>query len=148
MKHYFAQLNDQNEVIQVIIFSHKVCCYADGEHDETLGIQRCQEHFGSDTTWVETYRDSPRGEGRRGNHAGIGMIYMTGVQTLGVASTDIFIHPKPYDSWTVGINTAAWYPPIPQPALTDEEIAADKYYQWDESAYQADNTQGWTLTDN
>ena len=92
MKHYFAELNDQNEVTRVIIFSHKACCYADGEHDETLGIQRCHEQCGPDGTWVETYRDHPKGEGRRGNHAGIGMTYMTEVQTLGVASTDIFIH--------------------------------------------------------
>ena len=148
MKHYFAELNDQNEVTRVIIFNHKACCYADGEHSETLGIQRCKEQYGADGTWVETYRDAPRGEGRRGNHAGIGMTYMTGVQTVGVASTDIFILPKPYDSWTVGINTAEWYPPIPEPTLTADEKAADKYYRWDESAYQADNTQGWTLTDN
>tara|TARA_R100000027_G_scaffold62899_1_gene55259 strand:+ start:260 stop:706 length:447 start_codon:yes stop_codon:yes gene_type:complete len=148
MKHYFAELNDQNEVTRVIIFNHKACCYADGEHSETLGVQRCKEQCGPDGTWVETYRDSPKGEGRRGNFAGIGMTYMTGVQTIGVASTDIFIWQKPYDSWTVGISTAEWYAPIPVPSLTDDEIAANKNYIWDESAYQADNTQGWTLTDN
>ena len=60
MKHYFAELNDQNEVTRVIIFNHKACCYADGEHSETLGIQRCKEQCGADGTWVETYRDAPR----------------------------------------------------------------------------------------
>ena len=40
-----------------------------------------------------------------------------------------------------------WYAPIPEPTLTDDQIAAGSYYTWDESAYQADNTkQGWILT--
>ena len=33
----------------------------------------------------------------------------------------------------------------PEPTLTDDQIAANSYYTWDESAYQADNTTGWTL---
>ena len=28
----------------------------------------------------------------------------------------------------------------------DDQIAAGSYYTWDESAYQADNSTGWTLT--
>jgi len=31
------------------------------------------------------------------------------------------------------------------PALTDDEVTAGKYYAWDETAYQADNTTGWEL---
>ena len=53
-------------------------------------------------------------------------------------------------SWTVGVNTATWYSPIPQPALTDDQIAAGSYYEWDEAGYQADTsdpkTVGWALT--
>ena len=82
----------------------------------------------------------------RGNYAGIGYTYMSNVATLGVGSTDIFIAQQPYASWTVGVSTAQWYSPIPQPALTDDQIAAGSYYEWNESAYQADNTVGWALT--
>ena len=32
--------------------------------------------------------------------------------------------------------------------LTDEEATAGKYYSWDESAYQADNSTGWVLNDS
>ena len=71
---------------------------------------------------------------------------MENVSTLGVASTDIFIPQRPYNSWNVGINTVDWYPPIPEPALTDDQIAAGLRYEWDEAAYQADNTVGWALT--
>ena len=53
---------------------------------------------------------------------------MSNVATMGVGSTDIFIAQQPYASWTVGVNTATWYSPIPQPALTDDQIAAGSYY--------------------
>ena len=83
----------------------------------------------------------------RGNPVGIGMTYMVNVATLGVGSTDIFINPQPYASWTIGINTAQWYAPIAKPGLTTTQEAAHMTYEWDESAYQADNTKGWVLFD-
>ena len=100
------------------------------------------ETLGADTNWKQTSYNG----NMRGNYAGIGYTYMSNVATLGVGSTDIFIAQQPYASWTVGVSTATWYSPIPQPALTDDQIAAGSYYTWDESAYQADNTTGWTLT--
>ena len=85
----------------------------------------------------------------RGNYAGIGYTYMTNVATLGVGSTDIFISPQPYASWTIGVGTATWYPPTnpgAAPALTDDEMAAGKYYAWNESNYQSDPSTAWVLT--
>lgn len=141
-KHYFAQLNDNNQVIKVIILGDRQCCYADGEHSEKLGVEYCKNTYGQDTIWVETYRGFP-GHGPKGHHAGIGMTYMTGVQTLGVGSTDVFMRTKPYDSWVVGINTAEWYSPIGgPPELSEEEISQRKYYEWDE------DNQSWILMDN
>ena len=86
----------------------------------------------------------------RGNYAGIGMTYMTGVRTLGVASTDIFISQQPYPSWSVGIATANWYPPDnpgDSPALTTAQRDADKYYVWNESNYNSNPSTAWVLTD-
>ena len=87
----------------------------------------------------------------RGNYAGIGYTYMSNVATMGVGSTDIFIAQQPHASWTVGVNTAQWYSPLGDaPALTDDQIAAGSYYEWDEAGYQADTsdpkTVGWALT--
>ena len=85
----------------------------------------------------------------RGNYAGIGYTYMSNVATMGVGSTDIFIAQQPYASWTVGVSTAQWYPPAnpgAAPALTDDEIAAGKYYVWNESNYQSDPATAWVLT--
>ena len=53
---------------------------------------------------------------------------------------DMFYEAQPYASWTLNNTTGLWSPPITMP--TDKD---DAYY-WDESAYQADNTQGWTET--
>ena len=53
---------------------------------------------------------------------------------------DMFYEAQPYASWTLNNTTGLWSPPITMP--TDKDNA----YYWDESAYQADNTQGWTET--
>ena len=68
---------------------------------------------------------------------------MSNVATMGVGSTDIFISQQPYASWTVGVNTAQWYSPQigDAPALTDDQIAAGSYYEWNEAGYQADQIQ-------
>ena len=85
----------------------------------------------------------------RGNYAGIGMTFMSGVATLGVGSTDIFISQQPYASWTISTTEAVWAPPSTPgaaPALTDEEREAGKYYVWNESNYQSDPATAWVLT--
>ena len=43
------------------------------------------------------------------------------------------------------IRDSLWTSPLTKPTLTDEETTASKIYQWDESAYLADNTKGWFL---
>ena len=74
------------------------------------------------------------------------------------ASNDVFHHQRPNDmngnpcaSWTLNTSTWKWEEPFQSPTLSDIEIAALKYYAWNESLYQADTgnpkTQGWVLTD-
>ena len=139
---HFAQLDENNVVTQVIVVSNDDTSDSNGIETESIGVAFCQKLLGADTNWKQTSYNG----NMRGNYAGIGYTYMSNVATLGVGSTDIFIAQQPYASWTVGVNTATWYSPIPQPALTDDQRAAGSYYTWDESAYQADNTVGWALT--
>ena len=56
--------------------------------------------------------------------------------------------PRPFASWVRDDNTriVIWYPPLDPPSITQEQIDAGYYYEWDEDAYQADNTTGWVLT--
>lgn len=60
---------------------------------------------------------------------------------------DIFYPEKPEDchSWTLNTTTGDWDPPIPRPELTAAQIELRQGYEWDEAAYQADNTQGWVF---
>ena len=142
---HFAQLDGDNIVTQVIVVSNDDTSDSNGVETESIGVAFCQKLLGASTNWKQTSYNSTI----RGNYAGIGYTYMSNVATLGVGSTDIFISPQPYASWTVGVGTATWYPPAnpgDAPALTDAEVAANKYYVWNESNYQADPATAWVLT--
>ena len=138
----FAKLNTNNQVIGVIIVNDDDIKDNNGVPAEGIGVGFLQKNYGADTIW----KQSPKG-----NLAGIGMTYITNVTTLGVASTDIFIGgTKPHASWSIGINTATWYPPDnpgEAPALTDSDKTAGKYYVWNESNYQSNPSTAWVLTD-
>jgi hypothetical protein len=95
-------------------------------------------------TWIQTSYNTIRGVhvntetnepdggvALRGNFAGIGMIYDS--------VKDAFYHPQPYASWTLNETTWVWDPPIADPS------SGDDIYEWNEDAYQADNTTGWFL---
>jgi hypothetical protein len=142
---HFAQLDGDNIVTQVIVVSNDDTSDSGGVETESIGVAFCQKLLGASTNWKQTSYNG----NMRGNYAGIGYTYMSNVATLGVGSTDIFISPKPYASWTVGVGTATWYPPAnpgDAPALTDAEAAANKYYVWNESNYAADPATAWVLT--
>ena len=139
---HFAQLDENNVVTQVIVVGNSDTADVNGVESESIGVAFCQSLLGADTNWKQTSYNS----NMRGNYAGIGMKYMTGVATLGVGSTDVFMPEQPHASWTISTTEAQWEAPITQPTLTDEQREAGSYYAWDESAYQADNSTGWTLT--
>jgi hypothetical protein len=92
-------------------------------------------------TWVQTSyntyggvhyspetREPDGGVALRKNYAGIGYIYDS--------DRDAFYAPQPYPSWTLNESSCIWEAPIPMP--DDENM-----YEWDEDAYQEDNTTGW-----
>ena len=140
---HFAQLDSNNIVTGVIVVNDADT--GGGDLDaESVGISFCRNHVNDNSTnWKQTSYN----ENFRGNYAGIGATYMTGVRTLGVASTDIFIQQQPYASWSIGINTAQWYSPIgPEPELTSSQKDDNLYYYWNEANYQADNNTGWATT--
>ena len=143
---HFAKLDANNIVTQVIVVNNDDTTDSSGAETEAIGVAFCQKLVGAGTNWKQTSYNS----NMRGNYAGIGMTYMEGVRTLGVASTDVFMGQQPYASWTVGINTATWYPPTnpgESPALTTAERNAGKHYVGNESNYQSNPSTAWVLTD-
>ena len=73
-------------------------------------------------TWLQTSYNThgnqhPEGRPLRGNYAGIGYTYD--------AQNDVFIAPKPFNSWVINEDTWLWEAPV---AMPDD----GKLYNWDE----------------
>ena len=113
---HFAKLDDDNTITQVIVVSDADCKDQDGNEVEAIGVTFCNNLLGG--RWVQT---SYNGNIRK-RYAGIGYSYNE--------QYDVFIAPKPYNSWTLNTTTFDWDPPVPYPN-------DDNYYIWNE------NTQTW-----
>ena len=66
----------------------------------------------------------------RGNYAGIGFLYDT--------ENDVFLPPKPFESWLINTNTWDWEAPVEKPTLTQEQIDNYEYYEWNEDTLSWD----------
>jgi hypothetical protein len=117
---HFAELNEHNEVLQVIVVSNETIRDLPFPESEPVGIEFCQSLYGPNTRWVQTSYNGTF----RYNYAGIGYLFD--------ATAGAFIPPKPYPSWLLNTNTYQWEPPVPYPN-------DGKQYQWDEE------TQSWVL---
>jgi hypothetical protein len=109
---HFAQLDENNIVIQVIVV-HNNELLDNGTESESKGIDFCKSLYGTDTVWKQT---SYNGSFRR-NFAGAGFTYNQ--------LRDVFISPRPYSTWVLNNNTYQWEPPIPYPN-------DDRRYVWDD----------------
>jgi hypothetical protein len=117
---HFAQLDENNVVLQVIVVHNNECLDADGNESEDIGVAFCQSLLGGN--WKQT---SYNGNMRK-NYAGIGYTYDAG--------RNAFIAPKPFASWVLNEDTCIWNSPVPYP--TD-----GNRYSW----YEA--TTSWIVTE-
>ena len=108
---HFAELNENNEVLRVIVVANPVILDENGDEQESLGVAFCNELLGG--TWKQTSYNS----NMRKNFAGTGFTYDP--------DRDAFIPPQPFPSWTLVEATCQWEPPVPLPA--DEN-----FYTWNE----------------
>lgn len=81
---HFAQLNESNIVIQVIVINNDELIENDIE-SESKGIAFCKSLLGEETLWIQTSYNATI----RKNFAGIGYTYDE--------ARDAFIAPKPND---------------------------------------------------
>lgn len=108
---HFAQLDENNVVLRVIVVSNRDTSDAFGVEKEHIGAAFCERLLGG--TWKQT---SYNGNIRK-NYAGIGYTYN--------ADIDAFVPPKPFASWVLNNDTAQWEAPVPMPN--------DGMYLWDET---------------
>lgn len=108
---HFAELNENNEVLRVIVVANPVLLDENGDEQESLGVAFCNELLGG--TWKQTSYNN----NMRKNFAGTGFTYDP--------DRDAFIPPQPFSSWTLVEATCQWEPPVPLP---DDE----NFYTWNE----------------
>ena len=112
---HFAELNDTNTVLQVIVLSNETCGEPELAYPDTEPVGRAfiAQTLGFGWNWKQT---SYNGNFRK-QYAGIGYTYDP--------IADVFISPQPYPSWTLNENFD-WQPPTPMPDDGTE-------YVWDEA---------------
>lgn len=112
---HFAQIDDSNVVIQVLVVPNE---------EEHRGEEFLSNDLGLGGRFIQT---SYNGNIRK-MFAGIGYTYN---ETL-----DIFLPPKPFESWVLNETLGQWDPPVERP-IVDE----DKATIWNE------DTQTWSVED-
>ena len=113
---YFAQIDEDGTVLQVISISNDDAPDPAPDNSEALGQAFIADVLGLPGTWVQT---SWSGKIRK-QYAGIGWRYD--------ADADVFISPQPYPSWALDANHD-WQAPTPKPE-------GEGYWYWDEDAQE------------
>ena len=110
---HFAQIDENNVVLQVLVVPNE---------EEHRGEEFLSIDLNLGGRWVQT---SYNGNIRK-MFAGVGYTYN---ETL-----DIFLPPKPFESWVLNESLGQWDPPIERPIVDD-----DKATIWNEE------TQTWLI---
>ena len=147
---HFAKLDENNVVLATVVVDNDKLI-KNGKEEEDMGIQFLRNTFGwqnwkqysHNTHGGVHYTETDNGYNEDGtlkpktvaesadqskafrkNAAGRGCRYDE--------ERDAFIAEQPYPSWSIGINTAKWYPPVGLAStITGDDI---QDYYWDESS--------------
>lgn len=110
---YFAKINEENVVTEVLSVP---------DEQEDRAQEYLSFNLGLGGVWIQT---SFNGRIRK-QFAGIGYTYDE--------TNDVFIQPKPFESWTLD-EDFEWQPPV---SLTQEQLDSDNFYEWNEETGQWD----------
>lgn len=119
---HFAQINEDNIVLQIIVVANKEITNQDGLESEQLGIQFCQQLFGENTRWVQTSYNNKF----RANYATIGGKYDS--------DRDVFIPQSPFPSWVLNTTFYQWEAPVPKPEDGKKHYWSEEELKWIEFA--------------
>jgi len=123
MAHY-AFINEDNIVVEVIV--------GRDEDEVVQGISDWEAYYTTKREGLTALRTSYNtranqhiggGTPFRGNYAGIGYSYLEDL--------DIFVPPKPYESWNLNEETASWDSPVPYPTDGEEYVWNEENLSWD-----------------
>ena len=146
---HFAKIGIDNKVLTVVVVANEDTSTIGGIEKEDLGIDFLERSTGH-ANWVKCSYNTINGVHSGGKtplrvtYPSVGYIYDS--------VNDMFHRPRPIDadgdecaSWTLDKTTADWNPPVTKPQISEDQEKELKYYAWDESAYQLDNTKGWSI---
>lgn len=111
---HFVELDANDNVINIVVVDNKILLDETNVENEQKGIDYLKSLLGEHRIWVQT---SYNGKFRK-RHAGVGHTYNRDL--------DVFLEPKPYDSWVLDDN-ASWVPPVAYPVDDENHL-----YDWDE----------------
>ena len=120
--------SDTHQVVERVVVVGNDCVPSDMHQDgETWCINFFKGGIWKQTSYNHNFRKQ---------YAGIGMVYDP--------VKDKFLSQQPYASWSLD-SSDDWQAPITYPTVTEE---GDVRYMisWNETKYNADNTQGWEAT--
>ena len=124
---HFAQLDENNVVANVLVIADEDCQDENGNESEAVGVAFCKNLLGQDIEFKQcSYNNNIRA-----HYPAIGAEYR--------AAEDVFVNPKEFPSWVLNTTTWEYEAPLALPDDADTVV-----YYWDEAAYQADNSTGWT----
>ena len=125
MAHY--ALLDENNIVVNVIYGCDECEEYDWEavYEENTGL-RCKRTSYNTFKGQHVAGKTPF----RMNYASIGATYDE--------EKDAFIPPKPFESWILKEETCTWKAPVDPPVLTEEQVEARSYYQWNEETLSWD----------
>jgi len=117
---HFAELNNSNEVLRVVVISNDDVEANGGElsSDAETFVASIVPHSEDGTAWKQTSYNS----NFRKQYAGIGYTYD--------ASKDKFISLQPYPSWSLDSNDD-WEAPVTYPTITEIDLEL-VLISWDE----------------
>ena len=102
---HFAELNDENVVLRVIVVDNSDCGGGDFPESEPIGVEFCSNLLGG--KWIQTSYNA----NFRKNYASVDYTFDKG--------RDAFIPPQPHENWVLDGETCKWIPPIPRPTDGD-----------------------------
>jgi hypothetical protein len=105
---HFAELNENNVVLRIIVVADSDTSDANGDEKESIGIAFCEKLLGG--RWIKT---SYNGKIRK-RYAAPGMIYLP--------EHDQFTNPKPGDEYEYNPETGEWI----VPGLNDNPLRVER----------------------
>jgi hypothetical protein len=107
---HFAEINSDNIVVRVLVVP---------DEEEQRGEEFLSVDLGLGGRWVQTSYNGII----RGSFAGVGFLYDE--------ELDVFLPPKPYESWVINTELKCWESPVERPEILNTEAAI-----WDETNQQ------------